>query len=101
MLQVPEIREKLPQISDICRRYGVRELSLFGSAVGTDFRPESDYDFLVEFHPEAHIGLIKLINMERELGDLLHRKVDLVPKRGLKQGIRDTVLHSAEIVYEG
>jgi uncharacterized protein len=96
-----EFREKMPQIEEICRKYHVRELSLFGSALRDDFRPDSDYDLLVEFEPDAPIGLIGLGNMEGELEDLLGRKVDLVPKEGLKPRIRDNVLNTAEPVYAG
>lgn len=94
-----EFREKMPQIAEICRRYHVRELMLFGSALREDFRPDSDFDLLVEFEPDAPIGLIELGNMEGELEDLFGRKVDLVPKQGLKPLIRDNVLNSAEPVY--
>jgi predicted nucleotidyltransferase len=94
-----EFRAKMPQIEEICRRYHVRELMLFGSALRDDFRPDSDYDLLVDFEPDAPIGLIEFGNMEGELEDLLGRKVDLVPKRGLKPVIRENVLSSAEPVY--
>ena len=94
-----EFREKMPQIAEICRRYHVRELMLFGSALREDFRPDSDFDLLVEFELDAKIGLIELGNMEGELEDLFGRKVDLVPKQGLKPRVRDNVLNSAEPVY--
>ena len=91
--------DKLPQIAEICRRHGVRELALFGSALGPDFRADSDIDFLVDFLPEKEIDLFEYIHMENELADLLHRKVDLVSKRGLKPRIRDGVLSQARPVY--
>lgn len=94
-----EFREKMPQIKEICRRYHVRELMLFGSALREDFRSDSDYDLLVEFEPDAPIGLIGLGEMEGELEDLFGRKIDLVPKRGLKPFIRDSVLNDAEPIY--
>jgi predicted nucleotidyltransferase len=77
----------------------VRELLLFGSALGPNFHPDSDIDFLVEFLPETKIGLFEYSGMERELEDLLQRKVDLVSKRGLKPRIRESVLSSTESVY--
>ena len=45
--------------AELCRRYSVRELSLFGSAARGEMRPESDVDFMVEFEPGARIGLIR------------------------------------------
>jgi predicted nucleotidyltransferase len=99
MVSVERLDDRLPQIAEICRRHGVRELLLFGSALGPDFRPDSDFDFLVEFLPEKKIGLIEYAGMQRELAELLHRKVDLVSKRGLKPRIRDSVLSRTETVY--
>jgi len=48
-----------PLLAEVCRRYGVKELSLFGSAVRGEMRPDSDIDILVEFEPGVRIGLIK------------------------------------------
>ena len=94
-----EIRAKLPQIEEICRRYYVRELSLFGSALRSDFRRNSDYDFLVEFQPDASIGLFKFGRMVLDLEALFHRKIDLVFKSGLKPLIRDGVIKRAQLLY--
>lgn len=82
-----------------CRRYHVRELALFGSALRKDFGDRSDIDLLVEFDPEAQVGFLTLARMQRELTALLGRKVDLVPKAGLKPIIRQEVLESAEVLY--
>ncbi len=87
------------QIADFCRRWKISELSLFGSALREDFRPDSDVDLLVEFEPEAQVGFMTLSRMQRELSAILHRQVDLVPKGGLKRRIRKTVLSSAKVLY--
>jgi hypothetical protein len=87
------------EIRKLCRRYKVRELALFGSARRDDFSDASDVDLLVEFDSEARVSFITLARMQRELSNVLHRRVDLVPKRGLKPRIRQTVLDSAEIIY--
>ena len=99
MACLSELDEKMPQIAEICRRHGVRELSLFGSALGPNFRADSDIDFLVEFLPETKIGLIEYVGMQIELEELLGRKVDLVSKRGLKPRIREDVLSHTQTVY--
>jgi predicted nucleotidyltransferase len=92
---------EIPQdlVADLCRRYKVRQLALFGSALRDDFGPESDVDFLVEFDPTAQIGFLTLAKLQRELSALIHRRVDLVPKHGLKDRIRQAVLASAKVVY--
>lgn len=96
-----EISARMAQIAEICERYGVRELSLFGSALGRDMRADSDFDFLVEFRPDAAVGLVRFGQLQEELEAVLGRKVDLVPKSGLKPLIRETVLRQAEPVYAG
>jgi hypothetical protein len=89
----------IEQIQAICRRYPVRELSMFGSVLRDDFDPASDIDLLVEFEPDAQVGFMALARMQRELSAVLHRPVDLVPKSGLKPLIREQVLASAEVLY--
>ncbi len=86
-------------LRDLCRRYQVRELALFGSAARGELRADSDLDFLVEFEPQARVGFLTLSSLSRELSSLLHRPVDLVPKAGLKPTIRGQVLAEAEVVY--
>lgn len=86
-------------LADICQRYHVRELAVFGSALRDDFGTESDLDVLVEFAPGAPIGLIELSRLQRELSALVGRQVDVVPKAGLKEAIRQEVLAQAEVVY--
>ena len=86
-------------IRALCRRYRVAELSLFGSARREDFRQDSDVDLLVEFESDAEPSFLTLARLQRELAEMLHHKVDLVPKGGLKPLIRDEVLASAEVLY--
>lgn len=86
-------------LAEICRRYHVRELSLFGSVLRDDFRDDSDIDVLVEFEPDARIGLFKYFDLQEELEELFGRKVDLVEKHGLKRVIRDDVLASSRVIY--
>ena len=89
----------IESINVLCRHYQVRELALFGSALGSSFGPDSDLDFLVEFQPEAQVGFMKLARMQREFSAVLNRKVDLVPKGGLKPKIRQAIISSAEVLY--
>lgn len=96
---LPCIEEKRSVLLDLCRRYRVRELALFGSALRADFGEESDLDFLVEFDPDAQVGLLTLLNMQRDLSSLFGRDVDLVPKAGLKPFLRQQVLADAEVLY--
>jgi len=67
------------EIGEICRRYRVKELSLFGSAARGELRPESDVDFLVDFLPDARPGLLGLSAMARELSGLVGRLAEAQP----------------------
>ena len=82
-------------LAELCRRFGVRELSLFGSAARGELRADSDIDVMVEFEPGIRIGLLKFQSLIDELDLLIGRKVDLVTKRGLKPWVRTQVLKDA------
>lgn len=97
---VPEIlQQSKSQIAAICRKYHIRELSVFGSQVRGDSTAKSDFDFLVEFEPSAKIGFFEFFALQEELEDLVKTKVDLGRKSTLKKVIRDQVLSEAETVY--
>jgi predicted nucleotidyltransferase len=86
------------QIAEICRRFGVSELMLFGSAARGEPSPR-DLDFLVRFAPGTRPGLLHLGGLQQELEDLLGMPIDLVPRAGLKAAITDDVLRDATVVY--
>ncbi|MCX6635891.1 MAG: nucleotidyltransferase family protein [Acidobacteria bacterium] len=99
MTVAPGVVVPQPEIAEICRRYDVKELAVFGSAARGEMRPDSDIDLLVDFLPEARVSLLRHAAAERELTALLGRKVDLVSKRALKDAVRDEVLPQARIIY--
>ena len=97
---IPKIVENSRQkIVEICRKHQIRELSLFGSQVRGDFSADSDFDFLVEFEPNAEIGFIEFGQVQEELETIVEKRVDLVPKKGLKKLIRQKVLDESEVIY--
>jgi uncharacterized protein len=98
-LQLGDVQVDENKLAELCRQYGVRELSLFGSAARGEMRPGSDIDIMVEFDASARIGLLKFESLSEDLEALVGRKVDLVTKRGLKAWIRPQVLKEARIVY--
>ena len=93
-----QIKIDREQITAFCRKHHIRKLSLFGSVLRDDFRPESDVDVLVEFEPETRVGFA-FFGMEEELGRLLGRKVDLNTPQFLSRYFRDEVLQEAEVQY--
>lgn len=88
------------ELAAFCRDNRIRKLALFGSVVRHDFTPDSDIDVLVEFEPEARVGLIRLAGMEIELSRLLGRRVEMHTIKGLNPQFRDEVLAEAQVQYE-
>ena len=74
----------------ILDRYKAKEIGLFGSFARGEQQEQSDIDVLVEFESEA--DLFDLIGLSQFLEDELQRKVDIVPKRALREELRDIVL---------
>src|SRR6266545_1822814 len=74
-IELPEV-----EITELCRRYQVKELAVFGSAARGEMRPDSDIDLLVEFLPEAEVDLIDHAGLMLDLAHLFGRRVDLVSK---------------------
>ncbi len=87
------------KLAAYCRENQIEYLALFGSAVRDELRADSDVDLLVEFDAAAKIGFMALARMQRELGAMFHRSVDLVPRSGLKPILREDVLRSARVLY--
>ena len=92
------IRVPRDKVAEFCKRNGIRKLSLFGSALRGDFRPDSDVDVLVEFEP-GHVPGLAFFAMENELSEILGRKVDLNTPQFLSRYFREQVLAEAEVQY--
>ena len=86
------------QIAEFCKRNHIRKLSLFGSVLSDDFRPDSDVDVLVEFERDHVLGLA-FIAMEEDLSQILGRKVDFSTPKFPSRYFRDEVLKEAKVVY--
>lgn len=83
-----------------CRKWRIRELSLFGSALRDDFHAESDYDFLVSFEEGVRLDIDGFLDMKAELEQELGRPVDLVEKEALRNPWRKhEILANREIIY--
>src|SRR5258708_28066709 len=68
------------EIKAFCRKWKIKELSVFGSILRDDFRADSDVDFLAKFDEDEEWDLSDHVDMEEELGDIVKRKVDIVDK---------------------
>jgi len=99
----PAIQLPTAEIEQFCRRWRIAELSLFGSALRSDFDEGSDVDFLVAFAPDSDWGLLDHVAMRDELAALIGRPVDLVTRRSVEASNnwirRNAILSSAKSVY--
>lgn len=86
-------------IAEFCLRHGIARLSLFGSILRDDFRPQSDVDMLVEFLPDRTPTLIGIAEMEADLSELVGRRVDLRTAPELSRYFRDRVVSQARLLY--
>jgi uncharacterized protein len=86
-------------IANFCRRNSTRRLSFFGSVLHYDFGPDSGVDVLVEFDPDANVGLFEFVDLQRELSEVLGRRVDLHTPASLSHFLRGKVVSSPEVAY--
>lgn len=95
---LPGIDVDLELLADICRRYGVARLDVFGSARRGELIETSDIDLLYELAPDTRLGWA-IEDLASELTDALGRPVDLVSRRYLHRRLRDHVLAEAAPLY--
>ena len=92
-MNLDEIRSLLRAHTAELAQLGVQSLALFGSTVRGAATPSSDIDLLVDF--ERPVGLFAFVGIQQRLTEILGRQVDLVPRDGLKPGLRDAILTEA------
>jgi predicted nucleotidyltransferase len=99
---IREVEEQAKTIEELCRRFHVRRLELFGSGASGGFSPQSsDLDFLVEFktlqpgeYADAYFGLLE------ELQRLFRRRVDLVVARSVRNPyLLESIERSKPLLY--
>jgi len=90
----------MEQIAEFCRKWKIRQFSLFGSVLREDFRPDSDVDVLVSFQPDSTWDLLNIVDMRNELMALFGREVDFVEEGGLRNPFRRVgILFTRQVVY--
>ena len=88
----------IEKLIDICRKYRVRKVALFGSFARGDAGPDSDVDLLITFYDR--VGFLTLAKLERELSEVLHRIVDLLTEQSISPYLRDQILSEQKVIYE-
>lgn len=96
---------KIPksQITAFCKRWKISEFAIFGSALSTDFHPDSDVDVLVSFASGAKTTLFDMVHMQDELEVIFGRDVDLISKRGVENSRnylrKKSILESVQVIH--
>lgn len=93
----------MEKIAEFCDRWQIIEFALFGSVLRDDFRPDSDIDVMVQFHPKAHPTFGSLDQMEAELKTIFRREIDLITRQGIETSRnylrRHEIFSSAQVIY--
>jgi predicted nucleotidyltransferase/predicted nucleic acid-binding protein len=100
--QPAKLRIPREKIAALCRKYGVRKLSLFGSAARDELTPKSDVDLIVEFKPGEAPSLWDFPKMQDSFSALFgNRKVDIASPEILRNPYRrKTILPDLKTLYE-
>ncbi len=89
----PEVR-----VDDICEKYGISYLGLFGSVARGEASEDSDIDLFVKFDDNTTIGLFELDRVQRDLEMRFGRKVDLVTR--MNKYIKPEAMKDLKTIYE-
>lgn len=86
------------RLREVCERYGIASLEVFGSVARGEDSGDSDLDLLYVLKPGVGLGF-RLFDLEDELADLFGRSVDLVARRSVNRYLREQVLADARPLY--
>ena len=97
-LLVPTVDVDAERLREVCERYGVASLEVFGSVARGELRLGSDVDLLYVLKPGARLGF-RLFDLEDELAEIFGRPVDLVARNSINKYIREQILADARPLY--
>jgi uncharacterized protein len=99
----PTLEEVKATVSAVCEHHPVMRIQVFGSIASGDVHAESDVDLLVEFQPDAPVGLFEMGKLKEELEEKLGCRVDLVTRAAVERSRnpyrRRAILRSPITVY--
>jgi len=95
----PLIESHHDRIIELCKQHGIKRLCLVGSLARGDDRPDSDADFLYQFHPGRTPGF-EFVQVEDAFAEALGRPVDLIPERFLRPWLREYFNDHLQVVYD-
>lgn len=98
MASIAGVEVDLRRLAEICERYGIAELEVFGSSARGTAGPGSDIDILYTLRQGRRLGW-EIEDLADELSALLGRPVDLVSRRSLHPLLRNDVIAEARTLY--
>jgi uncharacterized protein len=100
MIRQSNINVSMERIEAFCRKYGVAELSLFGSVLRDDFGPASDVDVMLKFLPDHGFTFENTPDIQDELRAIFGRSVDVIEKGRIRNPIRrDRIMSTYQVLY--
>lgn len=98
--RLPEIDKR--KLAAICRKYGVKKMSLFGSAARNELRPDSDVDLMVEFKRSSKTSTFDIVDMQDSLSPLFGKRVVNIAGPQILENPyrRSTILPDLQTLYE-
>lgn len=91
------------ELGALCRKWRIKRLAIFGSALSGHLQPDSDIDLLVDFEPGERWSLMDLVRAEEEFAVLFGRHLELVDRRSLQRSSnwirREAILGTAKVIY--
>ena len=100
MTAAPKIEIPMDRIEAFCRKYGVEELSLFGSVLRDDFGPARDVDVMLKFQPGYGFTFENTPDIQEELEAIFGRRVDVIEKGRIRNPFRrHAIMSSYRVVY--
>ena len=95
------IEQNIENLRNLCNRYNVFQLYIFGSVLEERFSPDSDIDFLVTFHDiEVDHYADNYFDFKFSLEDLFNRQIDLLEDKAIKNPfLKKSIDSSKQLVY--
>lgn len=88
------------ELIKVLRRNHIVYAAIFGSRAKGTVRPDSDYDLLVEFDPEAHVGYFKFLDIQRNIENHLKSSVDLIGTHGTNKRLHEEIDKTKVDLYD-
>ncbi len=102
-MSLNELKISQDELNNICKKYLIKELLLFGSVNTDKFNDESDIDLLVTFEDNTNYSLFDVVRIQESFEKFFNRSVDLISKKAIQQSRntfrRESILNNAKVIY--